>query len=166
MFLWAEWGECVGNYPVNNMATRMWPTESKAEPRKTLLLLLPCKAAIHKFTSTLESSGGVGGLIAKLWHTLVTPWTVACQAPLSMGFLKLKSKIKIKKRIPEWGAISFSRGSSQPRNWTHVFCIAGRFFSTEPSGILASFKSLVVQDTSLINYICITGGGNEASGCL
>ena len=28
----------------------------------------------------------VGGLISKSWHTLVTPWTVACQAPLSMGF--------------------------------------------------------------------------------
>ena len=27
-----------------------------------------------------------GGLDAKLCLTLVTPWTVACQAPLSMGF--------------------------------------------------------------------------------
>ena len=27
-----------------------------------------------------------GGLVAKLCPTLVTPWTVACQAPLSMGF--------------------------------------------------------------------------------
>ena len=26
------------------------------------------------------------GLIAKLCPTLTTPWTVACQAPLSMGF--------------------------------------------------------------------------------
>ena len=26
------------------------------------------------------------GLVAKLCLTLVTPWTVACQAPLSMGF--------------------------------------------------------------------------------
>ena len=32
-------------------------------------------------------------------------------------------------RILEWVAISFSRGSSQPRNWTQVFCIAGRFFT-------------------------------------
>ena len=30
--------------------------------------------------------GGGGGLVAKLCPTLVTPWTVACQAPLSMGF--------------------------------------------------------------------------------
>ena len=32
-------------------------------------------------------------------------------------------------RILEWVAISFSRGSSQPRDWTWVFCIAGRFFT-------------------------------------
>ena len=30
--------------------------------------------------------GGGGGLVAKLCPTLATPWTVACQAPLSMGF--------------------------------------------------------------------------------
>ena len=28
----------------------------------------------------------VGGLVAKLCPTLVIPWIVACQAPLSMGF--------------------------------------------------------------------------------
>ena len=30
----------------------------------------------------------IGGLVAKLCPTLVTPWTVAHQAPLSMGFSK------------------------------------------------------------------------------
>ena len=32
-------------------------------------------------------------------------------------------------RTLEWIAIPFSRGSSQPRDWTRVFCIAGRFFT-------------------------------------
>ena len=35
------------------------------------------------------------------------------------------------------GAMPSSKGSSQPRNWTHVFCgsgIAGRSFTTEPPG--------------------------------
>ena len=32
-------------------------------------------------------------------------------------------------RILEWVAISFSRGSSQPRDWTQVSRIAGRFFA-------------------------------------
>ena len=31
-------------------------------------------------------------------------------------------------RIPEWVALPFSRGSSQPRDRTPVSCIAGRFF--------------------------------------
>ena len=31
--------------------------------------------------------------------------------------------------ILEWVAIPFSRGSSQPRNWTQVSSIAGRFFT-------------------------------------
>ena len=34
-------------------------------------------------------------------------------------------------RILEWVTISFSRGSSQRRDPTHVFCIAGRFFTAE-----------------------------------
>ena len=32
-------------------------------------------------------------------------------------------------RVPEWVAISFSRGSSQPRDWTQVSCTAGRRFT-------------------------------------
>ena len=32
-------------------------------------------------------------------------------------------------RILEWVTYSFSSGSSQPRNWTRVSCIAGRFFT-------------------------------------
>ena len=42
-------------------------------------------------------------------------------------------------RILEWVAISFSRGSSRPRDWTCVSCIsciAGGFFTTEPSQII------------------------------
>ena len=33
-------------------------------------------------------------------------------------------------RILEWVAYPFSRGSSWPRNWTGVSCIAGRFFAS------------------------------------
>ena len=57
---------------------------------------------------------------------VVTPWTAARQAPLSKGILPAG--------IPEWVAISFSRGSSQPRDPTQVSCTAGRFFTTEPPG--------------------------------
>ena len=36
--------------------------------------------------------------------------------------------------ILEWVAISLSRESSRPRDWIHVSCIAGGFFTTEPLG--------------------------------
>jgi len=51
---------------------------------------------------------GSGGLVAKSCPTLATTWTVACHIPLSMGILQ--------GRLLEWVAISFSRGSSQPRD--------------------------------------------------
>ena len=37
----------------------------------------------------------------------------------------------LRARILEWVAIPFSRGYSQPRDQTRVFCIASRFFTTE-----------------------------------
>ena len=44
----------------------------------------------------------------------VAPQTAACQAPLSMEFSK--------QGILEWVAISYSRGSSPPRDQTQVSC--------------------------------------------
>ena len=40
----------------------------------------------------------------------------------------------IQARILEWAAFHFSRGSSQPRDWTQVSHIAGGFFTTESQG--------------------------------
>ena len=39
-------------------------------------------------------------------------------------------------RILEWVAMPPSRGSSQPRDQTHISCIAGGFFTAEPLGTL------------------------------
>ena len=90
---------------------------------------------------------------------LATPRTSAHQAPLSMGFFQARvlewgaiafsdkyiydscnpmdyslpgSSVHgiHQARILEWVAIPFSRGSSRPRDWTWVSCIAGRFFTT------------------------------------
>ena len=50
--------------------------------------------------------------VTQLCLTLCDPWTIACQAPLSMGF--------------------FRQESSWPRNWTHISCVsftADRFFT-------------------------------------
>ena len=57
-------------------------------------------------------------LVTQWCLTLVTPWTLGSSVH---GILQA--------RILEWLAISSSRGSSRPRNWTVVFYIAGRFFT-------------------------------------
>ena len=49
-------------------------------------------------------------------HLFVTLWTVAHPAPLSMGIVQA--------RILDWVAISSSRGSSWPRDWTSVSLIS------------------------------------------
>ena len=51
----------------------------------------------------------------------VTLWTATYQAPLSMGFSRQEHC--------KWVAISFSRGASQPRDWTWVSHIAGRLIT-------------------------------------
>ena len=60
-------------------------------------------------------------LLTILCPTPVIPWTVACQAPLSMGF----------SRQEYWSGLPFpSPGeSSRPMNWTQVSRFAGRCFT-------------------------------------
>ena len=55
-----------------------------------------------------------------VWR-FVTPWTVAPTGSSVQGILQA--------RILVWVAIPFSRGSSWPRDQTHVSCLAGRFFT-------------------------------------
>ena len=60
-----------------------------------------------------------------VWNS-ATQWTIACQAPLSMGILQT--------RILEWIAMPSTRGSSQPMDQTQVSHTAGRFLSPKPPG--------------------------------
>ena len=70
-------------------------------------------------------------LLSRVW-LFVTPRTVAHQGSSVHGILQA--------RIPEWTAVSFSRGSSWSRGWTQVSCIADRF-----STIWATGQSLITQ---------------------
>ena len=60
----------------------------------------------------------------------VTPWTVACQASLSMGFMRKNTGVACCALLP--------RESSLPRDRTSSIscssCIAGRFFTAEAPG--------------------------------
>ena len=64
------------------------------------------------------------GLVAKLRLTLCDPRD--CNPPGSSAHGISQA------RVLEWVAISFSRSSSWPRHPTHISCIAGGFFTTEP----------------------------------
>ena len=60
------------------------------------------------------------------------------------GFLQAK--------ILEWVAFPFSRGSSQPRDWTQVSCIAGGFFTSWATGEAhTKGKTFVYQ--AFVNYL-------------
>ena len=54
-----------------------------------------------------------------------TPWTVACQAPQSMGILQA--------RILEWVDMTSSRGSSQLRDQTQVSALQVDSLPSEPA---------------------------------
>ena len=61
-------------------------------------------------------------LLSRVWF-FATPWT--SQLGCSVHGIS-------QARILEWFAICFSRGSSRPRDWTHISCLVGGFFTTEP----------------------------------
>ena len=63
-------------------------------------------------------------VIAKLRLALCDPMDYSPPGSSVNGILQA--------RILEWVTIPFSGGSSWPRDWTHMFCIAGSFFTTEP----------------------------------
>ena len=61
--------------------------------------------------------------LSHIWLFAI-PWTVAHQAPLSIGILQA--------RTLEWVAMPSSRGSYQPRDWAQVSCIADSLPSEPP----------------------------------
>ena len=96
----------------NNTGQR---TKSESTPGQELdrgPLYQQSHSAITPYTLSIK--------ISCVW-LFATPWTIPSQVPLSMGFFQA--------RILEWVAISFSRRSSQPRDWTRVSHIVGRCFT-------------------------------------
>ena len=74
------------------------------------------------FVKSKSLCPGGGDLVAKSCPTFAISWTVAHPPRSSVHGISLA-------RILEWVAISFSVGSSRPKDKTQVFCTAGRFFT-------------------------------------
>ena len=92
-------------------------------------------------------------LVAQSCTTLRNPWTVAHQAPLSMGILQA--------RILKSVAMPPSRGSSQSRGQTQVSCIAGDYLCLSHQGsygaivttyIYVSLSSFLNTLTSIVSF--------------
>jgi len=74
--------------------------------------------------------------------------------PIDCSLLGFSDYGIIQARILEWIAISFSRVSSQPRNWTRLSCTAGRFFTDwAMRETLLSFYYVLCGSTSFFNIL-------------
>ena len=75
--------------------------------------------------------------VAQLCPTLCNPMDCSLSGVSVHGIFQA--------RVLDWVAISFSRGSSRPRDWTHVSCIAGRcFYPLSHQGINAGDPSSIL----------------------
>ena len=90
-----------------------------------------------KRSQDLPQGKAFGGMISKLYLPSKTPGE-SCYSSLSHVWLcdpvdcsPPGSSVHeiLQARILEWVAIPFSKGSFQPRDWTQVSYIAGRFFT-------------------------------------
>ena len=79
--------------------------------------------------------------------TLWTPWTVVCQALLSMGF----------PRQEYWGGLPFPASWDLPDTRTKTMspALAGGFFATEPSGKPTECNACVLSSFSYVQ-LCVT----------
>ena len=73
-------------------------------------------------------------VFSSVW-VLAAPWTVACQAPLSVEF----------SRLEYWSGLLFPTPETLRGPWLkpHISCIAGRCFTAEPLGKRSSDRQLI-----------------------
>ena len=118
---------------------------------KSNLLLLICQFTFWIFQSESRSvmSNSLGP-----WNSLGQNTGLGSLSLLQGSFLTQGSKPglphcgqilyqlshKGNARILEWVTYPFSRGSSRPRNWTGIACIAGRFFTNWAIGEALHFS--------------------------
>ena len=126
------WGYSLEKEMVAHSNILAWKILWTAEPGR--LLSMGSLRVGHDWVTSLSLS--LYALSFSCIWLLATPWTVDCQAPLSMGILQA--------RILEWVAMSSSRGSSQPRDWTQISHIAGRLLrrGISKSSLLTSYIKL------------------------
>ena len=107
----------VLQYHRNDMPLSVYPYDLKFTSMQSLTQM---------FIATLFKTARTCCLVTKSHQTLLQP--LDCSPPGSTVEAVLQA------RWLEWVVISFSRGSSQPRDTAWSSALAGRFFATEPPG--------------------------------
>ena len=96
-----------------NKTKKHWGLHCKGASQVTLgVKNPPANAGDIKNVGSVPGSGRSPGGGHGNTLQCTTLWTIARQAPLTMGILQA--------RILEWVTMPSSRGSSQPRDWTRV----------------------------------------------
>ena len=100
-------------------------------------------------------------LVVHSYPTLCGPMDCSLPGSSILGILQA--------RVLEWVAISFSRGSSWPRDWTQVSCIAGRFFTNWATreALVSGFITIQVTEVPLCFssiWWCLNEYAGEGAG--
>ena len=99
----------------------------------SLGLKIRCRVTELKAKHSLNTDCA-GGLVTQSWPTLYDPMDCSLQGFSVHGIFQAS--------ILEWIAISFSKGSSWPRDRTWVSCPAGRFFTNWATREYCPLKSV------------------------
>ena len=95
--------------------------------------------------TTLNGNMSTSVSVAQSYLTVCNPMDCSPPGASVHGMLQA--------RILQWVAIPFSRGSSQPRDWTEVSCTAGEFFT-----VWATREALKEQERiTKSGNMCLTG---------
>ena len=98
----------------------------KLRKQKEMAVMRSWSGETHPYS---DISWGPCLCLCSVAKSCLTLWDLMdCSAPGSSVHGILQA------RILEWAAISFSRGSCQPRDWTCVSCLAGGLFAIESPG--------------------------------
>ena len=124
----------------------------------------------HTQTHTADSPGGFPGVSDSKQSALNAVCVSVAQScllcnPMDCNLPGASVQGILQARVLEWVAISFSRGSSWPRDQTHVSCIAGRFFISWPTREAPSIFRYYKNSVLLGRKLRHTDPPTQASVC-
>ena len=126
--LWSESRHCIISIILDLLRCVLWPRKWSVSVNAPRELEERCAFCCWMERWSLEKQGSPQTLYveseSEVAQSCPTLWDLMdCSLPGSSlhGILQA--------RVLEWIAISFSRGSSRPRNWTLVSCFPGRHFN-------------------------------------